>query len=254
MNINEAHIIYFSPANHTEQVCKDIQKQLIVPSSLHNLTAHASYYEQTFGMNDLAIFAVPSFGGRTPAIALDKFKSIHGNHTPCILLVTYGNRAYEDTLIELYDFVKQQGFSPIGAMAIICEHSIMHIYGSGRPDTTDVEQMYEYLKNLFVRLDNDTTTEISVPGHRPYKELKTIPMVPKAGKDCTKCGACAIQCPMEAIHPDHPQETDTSKCISCMRCVTICPQHARKVNPVLLKGATLKLKKACETRKEIELI
>lgn len=78
-------------------------------------------------------------------------------------------------------------------------------------------------------------------------------MVPKPGKGCNHCGLCAQKCPVHAIDPQDPQNTDQDLCISCMRCVSICPQSARKVNPVMLAAADLMLKKVCTDRKEGEL-
>ena len=48
-------------------------------------------------------------------------------------------------------------------------------------------------------------------------------------------------------------KADTEKCISCMRCVAICPKKARKLNKVLLFAASQKMKKACGGRKKNEL-
>ena len=55
-------------------------------------------------------------------------------------------------------------------------------------------------------------------------------LVPKAESGCTGCGLCATKCPAGAIDPADPRQTDPQKCISCMRCVSICPDSARKIN------------------------
>ena len=46
---------------------------------------------------------------------------------------------------------------------------------------------------------------------------------------------------------------DTSKCISCLQCVSVCPKHARRVNPIVLKITEWKMKKLCSGRKENKL-
>lgn len=78
-------------------------------------------------------------------------------------------------------------------------------------------------------------------------------MVPKAIKACNRCGVCAAECPVQAIHKDDPAKVDEKACISCMRCVAVCPQEDRKVNPLLLSAAGLMLKKVCSERKDCEL-
>lgn len=76
---------------------------------------------------------------------------------------------------------------------------------------------------------------------------------PSLAKGATTADFAAQKCPVHAIDPQDPQNTDQDLCISCMRCVSICPQSARKVNPVMLAAADLMLKKVCTDRKEGEL-
>ena len=57
-----------------------------------------------------------------------------GNQARAVLVCVYGNRAYEDTLIELKDVADKAGFVPAAAVATIAEHSIMHKFAAGRPD------------------------------------------------------------------------------------------------------------------------
>ncbi|WP_417084524.1 4Fe-4S binding protein [Evtepia gabavorous] len=42
-------------------------------------------------------------------------------------------------------------------------------------------------------------------------------------------------------------------CISCMRCVSICPAHARSISPILTAVAVCKMKKTCSVPKKNEL-
>ena len=64
---------------------------------------------------------------------------------------------------------------------------------------------------------------------------------------------CAKRCPVQAIDPKTPGTTDTGKCISCMRCVSLCPQKARKVSRPMAAVVALAIKKACSERKKNEL-
>lgn len=51
----------------------------------------------------------------------------------------------------------------------------------------------------------------------------------KITDDCIKCGACADECPVEAItEGDDKYEIDADKCISCGSCAEGCPVEAIK--------------------------
>ena len=92
-----------------------------------------------------------------------------------------------------------------------------------------------------------------LPGNRPYREYGGVPFKPEADNSCTGCGLCAKECPAGAIPAEKPSSVDKEKCISCMRCVSVCPRHARDLNRLVLFAASQKMKKACSGRKKNEL-
>ena len=160
----------------------------------------------------------------------------------------YGNRAYEDTLVEMEDAAKESGFQVVAAVAAVAEHSIMPQYAAGRPDASDKKQLEQFAERIAGR----TEAVVSIPGNRPYKKAGGAGLVPKVGKSCTKCGLCAENCPVQAIDPAS-FTADAKKCISCMRCVKQCPEKARNVNGAMVSIAAMAIKKACSVRKENEL-
>lgn len=199
------------------------------------------------------MIAVPSYGGRVPQTATERLSAIHGNGAKAVLLCVYGNRAYEDTLVELEDAAKQAGFRVVAAVAAIAEHSIARQFATGRPDAQDQVQLHTFAEKIWTKLDAGDLTEPVIPGNRPYKKGGGAGMVPKPTKDCVKCGLCAKECPVQAIDPNGPKEVDGKACISCMRCVSVCPHDARKVNGMMLAAVGVALKRACSDRKEPEL-
>lgn len=104
-----------------------------------------------------------------------------------MLVVSYGNRAYVDTLKELLDFFDNRGFSCVAAIAAIAEHSIMHQFATGRPDESDQKELIEFAQKISKKINsNSAFKKLNVPGNFPYREYKGVPLKPKAGRQCTK--------------------------------------------------------------------
>ena len=178
---------------------------------------------------------------------------MRGNGAQAVLVCVYGNRAYEDTLVELEDAAKDAGFRVIAAVSAIAEHSIVRQFAAGRPDAQDAAQLAGFADQIQQKISAEDASEPAIPGNRSYKKAGGTGMVPRATKECTACGACVAVCPVGAIDKDDPKWVDKKACISCMRCIAVCPRGARAVNPVMLSAATKMLSKACSERKECEL-
>lgn len=248
--------IIFSPTGGTEKVTEIITKEWGMPVRKIDLSnAETDYSSLGFEKDDIAIIAVPSYGGRVPMLAVQRISGIHAEQTPCVIVCVYGNRAYEDTLAELQDAAEKSGFKVVAAIAAIAEHSIMHQYAAGRPDVKDKNELSRFAREILEKINGSPAgmSTPQIPGNRPYKKAGGVGLVPKVSDNCTNCGLCARQCPAQAISQGNPKATDSKKCISCMRCVVQCPQSARKVNGAMVSAAALAMKKACSTRKENEL-
>ncbi len=245
MNVKE---IVFSPTGGTKKVAQIITGQWsenVAKIDLSDSKTDFAKYEMEKG--DMVLIAMPSFGGRAPAVAIERLKRISGNGAKCTLVCVYGNRAYEDTLVEMEDAAKECGFKVIAAIAAVAEHSIIPRYAANRPDASDEAQLADFAGRILQK-DGDT---LSVPGNRPYRK-GGAGLVPKVTRDCVKCGLCAERCPVQAISPEG-FTTDSQRCISCMRCVRQCPHDARKVSGAMVSVVAMVIKKACSVRKENEL-
>lgn len=185
------------------------------------------------------------------AVTAERLHRLKGSQTPVMIVVTYGGRAYEDTLKELKDILEAQGFVCIGAAAVITRHSIVPQIAAGRPNSEDYMQIDEFIDKVKVRL-GEAHQSVEVPGNTPYKELHIVPMKIHAAEACIKCGLCSKNCPVNAISIESPQLTDYDKCISCMRCVGICPLKARTGDEVKIGQITAKLKAICLPDKKPE--
>ena len=195
--------------------------------------------------------AVPSYGGRIPSAVTDMFCNVKADGTKAILVAVFGNRAIDDTLLELQDVLEASGFVCIAGMEAVAEHSLMHQFGTGRPDQQDEKELLEFAAKIMQNSEAQRTP--AFPGNRPYREYGGVPLKPVANGKCTSCGLCAKECPAGAIPLDNPKMTDKDKCISCMHCVAVCPKKARNYSKLVSFIAGLKMKKVCSGRKENKL-
>ncbi|MDD6006030.1 MAG: 4Fe-4S binding protein [Bacteroidales bacterium] len=202
--------------------------------------------------DDLAVIAMPVFAGRVPALAVERLRMVNPNSAKCVVVAVFGNRAYDDALIEMQDVATEMGFRVIAAVAAVAEHSIIRKYGKGRPDADDEQTLRQFGAEIMRKAESNDCTMPPVPGNRPYKKGGKVPQ-PKGRRGCNHCGVCANQCPTDAIPLSDPKTVDSAKCISCMRCVSVCPTGARSIGKIMIFLATQGLKKVCATRKENEL-
>lgn len=247
--------IVFSPTGGTLKASEAVIGQWSESFETVDLTdPDKDLSEYCFEKEDIALIAVPSYGGRVPAVASERLSKLKGGGAKCVILCVYGNRAYEDTLVETEDIAKECGFSVIAAIAAVAEHSIARQYASGRPDSEDVKRLKEFAGIISEKLQKENPdTELKLAGNRPYKKTSGGGLVPKADKNCVKCGTCAQKCPVQAISAENIDTADSKKCISCMRCVKVCPHFARKVSKAMVSAVSLALKKSCSQRKDCEI-
>jgi hypothetical protein len=177
MHNTQLDIITFSPTGGSACIANEVAKGMEVGNiKTWNITKEIPTEQVWMGQGPVIVSA-PVYGGRIPGIALERLQKFNGERTPAIVLVTYGNRDYEDALKELCDVLTQQGFVPLAAGAFIAEHSYstqeMPI-AQGRPDEADKETARRFGAQVVTAWSKKektqyTPTEIQVKANFPYK-------------------------------------------------------------------------------------
>ena len=223
---------------------------------------------------ETVVLGAPVYAGRVAPEAVKRLKRIQvaaGASVPAVVTVTYGNRDYEDALVELYDLAVSLGLSPFAAGAFIGEHSYstpeMPV-AEGRPDSMDLADASIFGGECARKLESPGAfAPFHIKGNRPYKEparpstptaasqphsgTASTPAVPVSADGCPLCGECAAVCPTGAIVLDSGSMkvlTDPSLCIRCCACVKACPAGMRTYSTPFAAF----LHEHCSTRRDPE--
>lgn len=241
-------LIYFSPTANTEQYLQGMALNNNAPIESVNVTC-MDPQSRSFTENDFVIFGAPVHGGRIPTQASKRLSVFKGDNTPCVLVASYGNRHYDDALMELNQIAIQNGFVPQGAAALIARHTYGDIQ-KDRPDQDDIKQASEFLSKVLSNIDK--TKKLNVPGNYPYKaKVFKGPFRPRTiVETCIKCGMCVRECPMGAIAEDCI--TVSKDCISCQRCVRNCPTQSKVCDSLGYKAVSKLLTLLLKKRRENE--
>lgn len=260
MKIGKVNLIYYSPTGTSKRTLEGVAKGLGVKGVEHvDLTPlEAASKSYAIPADSLAVIAVPVYSGRVPPVAAQRLRKVKGNGTPAVLIAVYGNRAFEDALVELRDITTEQGFKTIAAAAFIGEHSFSTEatpIAPGRPDEEDLEKAVKFGEQVKAKLDGVTKpVEVTVPGNRPYRERNPSgPRFPDTTvESCTMCGACAGVCPTKSITVSDKVETVKETCTACSACVKACPTGARVWTNEGIRKAAAWLHKDYSKRREPE--
>lgn len=220
--------IYFSPTGNSQKIVNAIAKGFGAQINEIDMTLpSARNGNHSFTTEDLIVMGVPVYGGRVPRLLVREIKNLRGNGTKAVAVVTYGNRAYEDALLELTDLLDSQGFVVIAAGAFIGEHSSTELLATNRPNEDDLNTALEFGIQISRKTD---TSKVKVPGNFPYveKENPLPPIAPETNSNCIQCKLCAETCPTAAIVYEDCKHTLVEKCIKCRSCVRKCPYKAKE--------------------------
>lgn len=243
--IKKINTMYFSATDTTKKVVCSIGKKIsqnidkeISINSIDFTLPKARKKAVSFTNQDVLIIGVPVYAGRVPNVLLKYLNSITGNGALAVPVVVYGNRNYDDALIELKDILELNGFKVIGGGAFIGEHSFSKTLAKNRPDEEDMDIARDFANQIYTKIiTQDKIQTVVVNGAKPYRKhyipknkdgiaVDIRKVTPKTNSNCNDCKICAHICPMGSIDFE-----DVSKlngiCIKCGACIKKCPIDAK---------------------------
>ena len=180
MKIPSLKLVYFSPTGTTKKVVQGIARGINSGSveELDITRPGARIQPLRTSENELLIIGVPVYMGRVPALAAEWLQGLQAHNTPAVCVVVYGNRAYDDALLELTDILTERGCRPIAGAAFIGKHSFSTAEtptAEGRPDAGDLKYA-----ELFGQKIQETLRSVSSATQISVTENPRLPSIPAA--------------------------------------------------------------------------
>ncbi len=246
MVFNKIWKIYFSATGTTEKTVNTIADKLAelvgTPTCTFDFTLPKSrQYFPALSASDLVVFGCPTYAGRIPNLMLQYLDTIQGCGACAVPVVTFGNRHFDNALIELRNLLEQHDFKTVAAGAFSCEHSFSYQLGAGRPDSDDLQFAFNFTEKVFEKLSkietlSESHTPIAVDGDpqagyyqprdRNGNPIDIRKAKPLTHDTCIRCGHCAEICPMGSISKEDVKAV-VGICIKCGACIKKCPVEAK---------------------------
>lgn len=254
MKTSIVHQIYFSPTGTTRKIVDAVADGLSPEQvNRYDLTFPADKTGQHIA-EGVVIIGAPVYAGRMPKDFLERVADYKANNLPTVLVALYGNREFEDALVELRDIAIAQGFNVVAAGAFIGEHSYSTLkrpIAANRPDVDDLSLAVEFGRNISAKIARNNLSTPQIDGNVPYKErVKFGGVAPETDAEiCTLCGKCMEVCPVRIIEVANSVTTQAENCIMCSACIKSCPTTARHFNHPMIEEKREWLSKNCSVPK-----
>ena len=230
--------IVFSPTGGTQKVADALAEELAkdggVISQIDLSDPAMEKADPCVDADALAVIAAPCFAGRVPALVLERLAKVTSNGAKAVVTIVYG-------------------YTVVAGVAGIAEHSLAHQFATGEPGPDQIAMLQSFAQQILEKVQNGVTGDVEVPGNKPYKDPGAGKLVPQPTPACSACRACGHACPVGAIGTLPRGMADENLCIGCMRCVAICPKHARVANQEIAGAIAARIESACSVKKDPQL-
>ncbi|TXT61807.1 MAG: Flavodoxin/nitric oxide synthase [Promethearchaeota archaeon] len=243
-------LIYFSPTRNTAKIATIIKRALLKLGESIEIFDITTYVKRnlltkTIDLQNYTgiIFGFPIYAYRAPKVIREWLREIDGKGQKASIFFTYGGVsvgvAHKDTIRRL----RQQNLFVVTTAEFLGEHSFNRAgwdLMENRPNRKDFKIAEKYAKITLERF-RENEKKFSIKINSPQLEEEKLEKIEKRPKlvlspptfleDCSLCGICEENCPVNAIDVKNTSISDP-KCIRCLRCIQICPEDALKVKNI----------------------
>lgn len=128
----------------------------------------------SFDKEDLAFFSTPVYAGRIPNKMLPYVQTaFEGNGALAVAVSVFGNRNFDNGLIELRNELEAHGFHTVAGAGIPTEHVFSSKLATGRPDADDLVKIAEFGEKVAEKVSGLTEIpeKIAVRGDDPVRGI-----------------------------------------------------------------------------------
>lgn len=204
------------------------------------------------GQHDLLGFASPVFYGQPAKVLTDFIRRLPRQEKPRPAFIALCSGVKGSALGSreiLMDLLANKNIWVLAELAFVGEESHpllrrLRYYtpgygGDGRPDARDkavMRRFAEKLIGLYGAFSSGKPTTLPYRSALKCLSLLGGSLMPLLNRSlfaktvdvdkCTKCGLCALLCPVDAISLSEAGPVFHASCTGCLRCVNLCPEGA----------------------------
>jgi flavodoxin/ferredoxin len=240
-------ILYFSATGNTARIAKVIEEKLKEEGATVTMAEITPFAERQrkidFEPYQAVVFGAPVHSRRAPRAMRDWLRTLDGQGKKCSMYFTYGGFGVHPAHYSTREILKEQNFIVVSSAEFLGAHTF-NLGGwralGGRPNELDFEVARNYVELIYKRFTGEDDSILGELEKTEYTEeqldsaeksrFKVITQLPtRGGKECSMCLNCEELCPTGAINAESG-EADKEKCITCLACVSNCPEEVLEIN------------------------